>query len=94
MRQYSLSAAAKINLYLEIVGDRPDGYHELVMVMQSVSLADQVTVASIAAPDIRLRCNHPEVPVDDTNLALKASNLLTADSNSGMLYSLKEIANP
>jgi len=76
MRLYSLSAAAKINLYLEVIGDRPDGYHELVMIMQSVSLADRVTVRSLNTPDIRLRCDHPEVPTDPSNLAYKAAALL------------------
>ncbi|MEO1095191.1 MAG: 4-(cytidine 5'-diphospho)-2-C-methyl-D-erythritol kinase [Cyanobacteria bacterium J06638_28] len=77
MRLYSLSAAAKINLYLEIMGDRPDGYHELIMVMQSVSLADRITVRSLSTPEIRLVCDHPDVPKDDTNLASKAAALLT-----------------
>lgn len=76
MRLYSLSAAAKINLYLEIIGDRPDGYHELIMVMQSVSLADRVTVRSLATPEIRLRCDHPDVPQAKTNLAYQAAALL------------------
>jgi hypothetical protein len=72
MRLYSLFAAAKINLYLEIIGDRSDGFHELVMVMQSVSLTDRVTVRSIGTDEIRLRCNHPLVPTDATNLAYRA----------------------
>lgn len=76
MRLYSLFAAAKINLYLEIIGDRPDGFHELVMVMQSVSLTDRVTVRSIGTDEIRLRCNHPLVPTDATNLAYRAAALL------------------
>jgi len=76
MDSYSLSAAAKINLYLEVVGDRPDGYHELVMVMQSVGLADRVTVRRTNVPTIRLRCDHPQVPTDATNLAYRAAALL------------------
>jgi 4-diphosphocytidyl-2-C-methyl-D-erythritol kinase len=76
MRLYSLLAAAKINLYLEIVGDRPDGFHELIMVMQSVSLADRITVRSIGVDMIRVQCNHPLVPADETNLAYKAAALL------------------
>ena len=76
MRLYSLSAAAKINLYLEIIGDRPDGYHELVMVMQSISLADRITVRSLTTPEIRLQCDHPDVPTDASNLAYKAAVLL------------------
>ena len=38
MRSYSLIAPAKINLYLEILGDRRDGYHELVMILESIDL--------------------------------------------------------
>lgn len=76
MRLYSLLAAAKINLYLEIVGDRPDGFHELIMVMQSLSLADRVTVRSIGIDEIRVRCDHPLVPTDATNLAYRAAALL------------------
>lgn len=76
MRLYSLLAAAKINLYLEIMGDRPDGFHELVMIMQSVSLTDRVTVRSIGTDTIRLRCDHPQVPTDETNLAHRAAALL------------------
>lgn len=76
MRLYSLLAAAKINLYLEIVGNRPDGFHELIMVMQSVSLCDRITIRSIGVDEIRLRCDHPLVPADETNLAYKAAALV------------------
>ena len=76
MRLYSLLAAAKINLYLEIVGDRSDGYHELVMIMQSVNLCDRVTVRSLGTDEIRVRCDHPLVPVDSSNLAYRAAALL------------------
>ncbi|MEB3289144.1 MAG: 4-(cytidine 5'-diphospho)-2-C-methyl-D-erythritol kinase [Leptolyngbya sp.] len=77
MRLYSLLAAAKINLYLEIVGSRPDGFHELIMVMQSVSLADRITVRSIGTDEIRVQCAHPLVPTDETNLAYRAAHLMT-----------------
>jgi 4-diphosphocytidyl-2-C-methyl-D-erythritol kinase len=76
MRLYSLLAAAKINLYLEIVGSRPDGFHELIMVMQSVNLADRITVRSIGTDGIRVQCTHPLVPTDETNLAYRAANLM------------------
>ncbi|HEY9762831.1 MAG TPA: 4-(cytidine 5'-diphospho)-2-C-methyl-D-erythritol kinase, partial [Trichocoleus sp.] len=84
MRLYSLLAAAKINLYLEIIGDRPDGFHELVMVMQSVNLADRITVRSIGTDQIRLRCNVPGVPTDETNLAYRAAALLVQHYPSAM----------
>lgn len=76
MRLYSLLAAAKINLYLEIVGSRSDGFHELIMVMQSISLADRITVRSIGTDEIRVQCAHPLVPTDETNLAYRAAALL------------------
>lgn len=76
MRSYSLIAPAKINLYLEILGDRPDGYHELVMVMQSVDLADQIDLRSNGTETIRVHCDHPLVPNDASNLAYRAAHLM------------------
>ncbi len=72
----TLLANAKINLYLEIIGNRPDGFHELVMVMQSVALADRITLKPLKVPAIRLICDHPQVPSDPTNLAYRAAGLL------------------
>jgi 4-diphosphocytidyl-2-C-methyl-D-erythritol kinase len=77
MRSYTLLASAKINLYLEIIGDRPDGYHELVMVMQSIDLADRVELHANGTDTIHVRCDHAEVPSDQTNLAYKAAALMT-----------------
>ncbi|AGY56900.1 4-(cytidine 5'-diphospho)-2-C-methyl-D-erythritol kinase [Gloeobacter kilaueensis] len=76
MKQIRLRAAAKINLYLEILGVRPDDYHELVMVLQSIDLSDTLTLTSIPGHQIRLICPHPLVPVDRTNLAVRAAELL------------------
>ena len=84
MRSYRLTAFAKINLYLGIVGDRTDGFHELVMVMQSVDLADTVTVSEMRSSEpwddplhnIHLTCDRTDVPTDATNLAWKAADLI------------------
>jgi 4-diphosphocytidyl-2-C-methyl-D-erythritol kinase len=76
MRSYSLIAPAKINLLLSIVGDRSDGFHELVMVMQSVELADRVTVRETSAKQLAVSCDDGEVPQDETNLAYKAAVLM------------------
>jgi 4-diphosphocytidyl-2-C-methyl-D-erythritol kinase len=76
MRSYSLTAPAKINLLLEIVGDRPDGFHELVMVMQSIDLADQIELKPLMGDRIKLHCDHPGVPLDETNLAHRAAKLM------------------
>lgn len=77
MREYSLIAPAKINLYLEIIGDRPDGFHELAMVLQSIDLADKIDIKAIGIETIVVRCDHPEVPADSANLAYRAAALLS-----------------
>ncbi|MGA7937257.1 MAG: 4-(cytidine 5'-diphospho)-2-C-methyl-D-erythritol kinase [Kovacikia sp.] len=77
MRSYSLLSPAKINLYLEILGDRPDGFHELVMVLQSVELADQIDLRVGGMGNIYVECSHPEVPSDSSNLAYRAAELMT-----------------
>jgi 4-diphosphocytidyl-2-C-methyl-D-erythritol kinase len=76
MRSYRLIAPAKINLLLEIVGNRPDGYHELVMVLQSIDLADEIELNPLIGDRIKLHCNHPYVPQDSTNLAYRAAKLM------------------
>ncbi len=79
MRSYSLTAPAKINLYLEIIGDRADGYHEVAMVLQSIDLADKIDLRSLSTDTIRIRCAHPQVPTDQSNLAYKAAALMAAE---------------
>lgn len=76
MHSYSLIAPAKINLYLEILGDRSDGYHELAMILQSIELADQIEVRSISTERIIIHCDHPQVPSDHSNLAYRAAELM------------------
>ncbi|MCU0525925.1 MAG: 4-(cytidine 5'-diphospho)-2-C-methyl-D-erythritol kinase [Elainella sp. Prado103] len=78
MQAYSLIAPAKINLYLEIIGDRPDGYHELAMVLQSIDLADQIDLRSNGTDYIRVHCDNPQIPTDNSNLAYKAAALMAA----------------
>ncbi|MBD2356615.1 4-(cytidine 5'-diphospho)-2-C-methyl-D-erythritol kinase [Tolypothrix sp. FACHB-123] len=79
MRSYTLIAPAKINLYLEIIGDRPDGFHELAMILQSIDLADQIGVRSLSTDTIRVHSQHPQVPTDKTNLAYRAAELMVKE---------------
>ncbi len=72
----SLRAPAKINLHLEVLGLRDDGFHELAMVMQTLDLADDLTVDAAPAGQLSLFCTDPELPVDGSNLILKAAELL------------------
>ncbi|NJR37666.1 MAG: 4-(cytidine 5'-diphospho)-2-C-methyl-D-erythritol kinase [Leptolyngbyaceae cyanobacterium CSU_1_4] len=76
MHSYSLIAPAKINLYLEIIGDRPDGYHELAMLLQSIDLADRIHLRPNGIQTIRVHCDDPQVPLDESNLAYKAAALM------------------
>ncbi len=76
MKSYTLLAPAKINLHLEILGIRPDNYHELVMIMQTIDLADRIEIRSHNTDDIVLHCGHPNVPLDRTNLAYRAAELM------------------
>ncbi|MFM7363279.1 MAG: 4-(cytidine 5'-diphospho)-2-C-methyl-D-erythritol kinase [Cuspidothrix sp.] len=76
MRSYSLIAPAKINLYLEIIGSRPDGYHELAMILQSIDLSDQIDIHAASTENIRVYCDHPQVPTDKTNLVYRAAALM------------------
>lgn len=68
-----VKAAAKINLMLDIVNKRPDGYHDLFMIMQSVDLCDSVTVELTKSKKIILTCNETAIPVDQRNIAYKAA---------------------
>lgn len=71
-----VSARAKINLTLDILGKRPDGYHEVSMVMQSVQLADDVSVRAAADGKITLSCDLPGLGAPAQNLAYRAAALL------------------
>lgn len=73
---YTLLAPAKINLYLEIIGDRPDGFHELVMILQSISLCDRIKLHPNGREQFRVFCSSEQVPSDQTNLAYKAAQLM------------------
>lgn len=70
-RRLALSAAAKINLALEVLGKRPDGYHEIATVMQAVDLSDRLVLED--AEVLELSASAPDVPTDGTNLALRAA---------------------
>jgi 4-diphosphocytidyl-2-C-methyl-D-erythritol kinase len=73
-RRLVLKSAAKVNLTLEILGKRADGYHEIATVMQAVDLSDRITLDD--ADELELRSSAPDVPTDSRNLALRAAEAL------------------
>lgn len=85
----TVKAFAKINLALDVLYKRPDGYHEVAMVMQAVSLADTITLTSHPG-DIVLNVNIPGLPSDASNLAYRAAALLKeyAGIQQGVLITL------
>lgn len=75
MKQITIKAPAKINLFLNITGVRPDGYHDLQTVMQAVDLYDTVTVSLTSSPGIILSCG-PGAPSDESNIAWRCAGAL------------------
>lgn len=69
----TVKAPAKINLSLDVRGKRPDGYHELATVMQTVSLYDTVTVSDNDSGRVTISCDYEGVPCDDSNICAKAA---------------------
>ena len=69
-----IKAYAKINIALDVVGKRDDGYHLLRMIMQTVDLYDEIEIKKIDS-GIKLNCTKVYVPTDHRNLAYKAASL-------------------
>jgi 4-diphosphocytidyl-2-C-methyl-D-erythritol kinase len=75
-------APAKLNLFLEVLGRRPDGYHEIETVMVAVSLYDTLTFTDDPSGEISLRCSDPALPVGSDNLVVTAAERLKASAGS------------
>jgi 4-diphosphocytidyl-2-C-methyl-D-erythritol kinase len=91
MKAVTLRSPAKINLCLSVLGKRPDGYHEVEMLMQMVGLFDEVTV-SLRETGIAVNCDAGGVPSGDGNIAWKAAHefLKAAGSSAGFTIEIKK----
>ena len=69
-----VKAYAKINLMLDIISTRKDGYHDLFMIMQSINLYDTVTISETKSKKITITCNIDDIPLDEKNIAYKAAD--------------------
>jgi len=90
MNQITLEAPAKINLYLDVLGKRPDGYHDLKMIMQTVSLYDEIRLKKIHT-GIELTVD-ASIPTGEKNTAYKAAKLMidTFKIKSGVGIQIKK----
>jgi 4-diphosphocytidyl-2-C-methyl-D-erythritol kinase len=86
-----LPSFAKVNWVLRIVGQRPDGYHEVATVLQSVSLCDELSFELRHDRQISLTCDDPDIPVDDSNLIVKAAVALQEDRLGANIKLVKRI---
>ena len=81
MDKISLKALAKINLGLDVVRRREDGYHEVRMVMQTIHLFDRLNIEKTKDAGIRIKTNLFFLPVNENNLIYKAGKLLMDEFN-------------
>lgn len=76
MSERKLKARAKINLGLDVIRKREDGYHDLRMVMQTIGLCDELVLSQVETEGIFVSTNRPELPTDERNLVYRAARLL------------------
>ena len=91
--EVKVNAYAKINLMLDIVALRADKYHDLFMVMQSVSLCDKITVSENKSKGISISCNKDGIPLDGKNICWKAAEEFfryTKKKNKGIHIDIKK----
>lgn len=85
-------ALAKINLGLDVVRKREDGYHEVRMIMQNIGIYDELDMTITEAPGILLETNREDLPTDEGNLVYRAAKLLMDEFQvaKGVRISLKK----
>ncbi len=93
MDSLKLQAYGKINLSLDVLRLRDDGYHDVRMIMQSVRLHDSISIRRSRQPGIRLKTNLPFLPVNENNLMYRAAKLLTEECGitDGVELSLRKV---
>ena len=93
MNQIRLKALAKINLGLDVLRRKEDGYHEVKMIMQTINLHDQIHMRKIKEDEIRIRTNLHYLPNNENNLAYKAAKILKDefDIKGGVTINLKKV---
>ncbi len=92
MFEMRLKALAKINLGLDVIGKREDGYHEVKMIMQTVRLFDRISIQKTKNPKIQVKTNLFYLPENENNLVYKAAKLLMDEFQmpQGVLINLQK----
>ncbi|MDO9308441.1 MAG: 4-(cytidine 5'-diphospho)-2-C-methyl-D-erythritol kinase [Deltaproteobacteria bacterium] len=85
MQILNLKAPAKVNYLLDVIRRRPDGYHELRMVMQRINLCDEISITLTDSPTVAVTCGRNGVPDGPDNIAWKAARIMLdlSGSNQG-----------
>lgn len=76
MNRIELLSPAKINLYLKVLGKRPDGFHEIKTVFERIDLCDKISFTKNKTGKIKIHCSHPHVPVGPKNLVYQVARML------------------
>lgn len=76
MKSIELKSRAKINLSIDVLGKRSDGYHLVEMIMQTIDLYDTIIIKSIDTDDIIIKSNSSDIPLNQSNIVYKAASLL------------------
>jgi 4-diphosphocytidyl-2-C-methyl-D-erythritol kinase len=92
MRFLEVFSPAKINLTLDVLGKRPDGYHELLTLFERISLADRIRLTVTPPGPILISSQSPDIPCDARNLAYKAADLIRKHHGleSGLTIAIKK----
>jgi len=91
MSSITLLSPAKVNLTLEVLGKRPDGYHEIRSLLQPVDLFDELTIETTGGDGIEISSSGIEIPPGEDNLAWQAADMFLNESgfDSGLAISIK-----
>jgi 4-diphosphocytidyl-2-C-methyl-D-erythritol kinase len=76
MRILTLSSPAKLNIILKVINKRPDGYHNLKTLFERIDLADTISFRRGSHDQIKIRCNHPQIPLGPQNLVYRVAQRL------------------
>ncbi len=76
LKELRIRAHAKINLYLDVISKREDGYHNIETVFHSIDLHDDVILREQSKTEFTITCDHPHVPKDSTNIAYCAAEAI------------------